>query len=316
MFSPATAALITRVISRTAIVKRCPLSAAISASVSWRQAAESALLNTWKGAGSDALMGAMHTGLVAPPLLGCNSVAAEERIHGSRHIFMHQDVVTINDLNHHVKRWRCLPLQHTLLRSSTSCLIIAQGHALDSADEVGKRWIEHQVVKVVSMCGADQLHASLRNRSCRDRLRLRADLVNHDHFGHVILNRLNHHQVLSLWSAHLHSPRLADCWMWNVTISRDLVRCVNDHHALGELGGEDARRLTQHGGLSHAWSPHDQDRPSRLNVIAQDFNRSEDGSTYTTGETNDAVRAISDRRDAMQRPLNASSIVTTKIADA
>ena len=108
------------------------------------------------------------------------------------------------------------------------------------------------------MGGADQLHTALSDRSCGDRLSLGADLVDHDHFGHVILDRLDHHKVLPLWRAHLHAARLADCWMRNVAVAGDLVRRVHNHNALAELRGENARRLAEHGGLTNTWAAHDQ----------------------------------------------------------
>jgi hypothetical protein len=51
-------------------------------------------------------------------------------------------------------------------------------------------------------------------------------------------------------------------------------------------------------------------------MVAQDLNGAEDGTTNTTGEANDTVRTIADRRDAMQRALNAGAIISTKITDA
>jgi hypothetical protein len=51
-------------------------------------------------------------------------------------------------------------------------------------------------------------------------------------------------------------------------------------------------------------------------VIAQDLNRAEDGTSNATGETNDTVRTIPNRRDTVQRALNASAIISTEISDA
>ena len=126
------------------------------------------------------------------------------------------------------------------------------------------------------MGGADQLHAALGDCSCGDRLGLGADLVDHDHLGHVVLNRLDHHEVLSLWCTHLHTACLTNRRMRNVAVASDLVGGINHHHALAELRGENARSLAEHGGLTNAWAPHDQNRAAGLNVVAQDLNRSED----------------------------------------
>ena len=51
-------------------------------------------------------------------------------------------------------------------------------------------------------------------------------------------------------------------------------------------------------------------------MVAQDLNRAEDGTPNATGETNDTIRTIPNRRDAVQRALNAGAIISTKITDA
>ena len=84
--------------------------AAIATIIMRRQSTKTALLNAGKRAWANTLLGAMHASLVAPTLLWSNGIAAQQRVNGCRNIFMHQDVIAINDLYHHVKRWRRLPL--------------------------------------------------------------------------------------------------------------------------------------------------------------------------------------------------------------
>ena len=165
----------------------------------------------------------MHASLIAPTLFWCNGIATQQRINGCRNIFMHQDVIAVDDLHHHVKRWRRLPLQDALLRASASRLVVAECHALNPADQVGERWVQHQVVQAIAVCRPNELNATLCNGARRDRFGLRADLVNDDHLWHVILHRLDHHQVLALWRAHLHPARLPNRWVWDVTVAGDLV---------------------------------------------------------------------------------------------
>ena len=165
----------------------------------------------------------MHASLIAPTLFRRNGVAAEQRVNGCRNIFMHQDVIAVDDLHHHVKRWRRLPLQDALLRASASRLVVAKCHALNPADQVGERWVQHQVVQTVSVCRANELNATLCNGARCDRFSLGANLVNDDHLWHVVLYRLDHHQVLALWRAHLHPARLPNRWVWDVTVAGDLV---------------------------------------------------------------------------------------------
>jgi hypothetical protein len=51
-------------------------------------------------------------------------------------------------------------------------------------------------------------------------------------------------------------------------------------------------------------------------MVAQDLNGAEDGSPNTAGESNDTIRTIPNRRDAVQRALNASAVISTEITNA
>ena len=144
-------------------------------------------------------------------------------------------MIAIDDLYDHIEGWWRLTLQHALLRSAAAGLVITERHRLNPADQVGQRWVQHQVVEAVAVGGTNELHAALSNGSCSDRLRLGADLIDHDHLRHMVLNRLNHHQVLALGRAHLHATRLANRWMRNVTVAGDLVRGVHYYNPLAEL---------------------------------------------------------------------------------
>jgi len=206
--------------------------APVAAIILWRQTTESALLNARKRTWPDTLLGAMHASLVAPTLFWRYGIAAQECINRCRNIFMHQDVIAVDDLHHHVKRWRRLSLQDTLLRASSSRFVVAECHALNPADQVGERWVQHQVVQAIAVCRANDLNATFSDGSRSDRLGLRADLVYDDHLWHVILHRLDHHEVLSLWRAHLHPARLPNRWVWDVTVAGDLIRRIYHHHAL------------------------------------------------------------------------------------
>ena len=148
---------------------------------------------------------------------------------------MHQDVIAIDDLYDHIEGWWRLTLQHAFLRAASSRLVITERHRLNPADQVGQRWVQHQVVEAIAVGGTNELHSALGNGSCSDRLRLGADLIDHDHLRHMVLNRLNHHQVLALGCAHLHATRLANRWMRNVTVAGDLVRGVHHYNPLAEL---------------------------------------------------------------------------------
>ena len=51
-------------------------------------------------------------------------------------------------------------------------------------------------------------------------------------------------------------------------------------------------------------------------MVAQDLNRPKDGTPHATGETDHAISAIPNCRDAVQRTLNTGAIISTKVANA
>ena len=55
-------------------------------------------------------------------------------------------------------------------------------------------------------------------------LQLGPDLVDDDDFGHVVLDRLDHHRVLLGRGADLHPARVADARVRDVAVAGDLVR--------------------------------------------------------------------------------------------
>jgi hypothetical protein len=56
----------------------------------------------------------------------------------------------------------------------------------------------------------NQLHAALGNRARGVCLQLRADFVDDDDFGHVVLDGFDHHGVLQARFGHLHAAGEAD----------------------------------------------------------------------------------------------------------
>ena len=140
--------------------------------------------------------------------------------------------LAIDDLDDDVERRRRLALEDALLRPPAARLLVAERDALDPADEVGQGRVEHQVVEVVAVRRADELDAALGDGAGGLRLELRADLVDDDDLGHVVLDRLDHHLVLERRRPDLHPAGLADGRMRDVAVAGDLVRRVDDHDPL------------------------------------------------------------------------------------
>ena len=257
----------------------------------------------------------MDAGLVAPAQLGRDRIAAQHRVDRVGDVGVDRHPVAILDLHHDVERGRRLALEDALLRAAAARLLVAERHGLDAADEVGQRRVEHQVVEAVAVRRADELDAALGDRARGRRLELRPDLVDDDDLGHVVLDRLDHHRVLERRRAHLHPPRAADARMRDVAVAGDLVGGVDDHDALVQVVGQDARRLAQHGRLADARPAHDQHRLARLDEVLDDLDRAEDGAADAAGQADDLAVAVADGGDAVERPLDAGAVVVAERAD-
>lgn len=86
-----------------------------------------------------------------------------------------------------------------------------------------------------TMCCGHQLHASLRHSARRQGLLLVADLVYDDDLWHVVLDCLDHDQVLRApggSGGHLDSAGGADARVRDVTVAADLVAARNQAYRL------------------------------------------------------------------------------------
>jgi hypothetical protein len=162
---------------------------------------------------------------------------------------------------------------------------------------------------------ADELDAALGDRARGLCLELRPDLVDDDDLGHVVLDRLDHHLVLQRRRPDLHPARLADGRVRDVAVAGDLVRGVDDDHALAEVVGQDARRLAEHGGLADARPAHDEDRLPALDEVADDLDRPEHRPADAQRQPDDLAIPVPDRRDAVERPLDARAVVVAERPD-
>ena len=242
-------------------------------------------------------------------------MAAQDGVHRLGDVAVHDHAVALDDLDHHVEGRRRLALQDRLLRPAPPRLLVAQGDGLDPADQVGEGRVQHQVVERVAVRGADQLHAALGDGAGRGRLQLGPDLVDDDHLGHVVLDRLDHHRVLLGRDADLHPPRVADARVRDVAVAGDLVAGVDHDHALAEVVGQDAGHLAQHRRLADAGAPQQQDALPALDDVADDVDRAEDGAADAAGQPDHLAGPVPDGADAMQGALDAGAVVAAEGAD-
>src|SRR5450759_142092 len=257
----------------------------------------------------------MDTALVAPAQFGRDGIAAQHGVDGFGHIGVDRDLLPVKDFDNHVERWRRLALQYALLGAAAPRLLIAEGHGLDAADQVRQGRIQHQVVEVVAVGRADELHAALGDRSGGLSFQFRPDLVDDDDLGHVVLDRLDHHLVLKRVDPDLHPPCPTDGRVRNIAVAGDLVGSVHHHDAFAVVVGQDAGGLAQHRRLADAGAAHDQDRLPGLHEVVDDLYRAVDRSTDAKGQADDLPRPIADGADAMERPLDAGPVVLTEDTD-
>ena len=165
------------------------------------------------------------------------------------------------------------------------------------------------------MRSGDELHPALRDRARGVRLELGTYLVDDDYLRHMVLHGLYHHRVLPIRRLHLHPPRLADAGMWNIAVPCDLVRCVDDYDPLCGIVRKHPRHVPKHRRLPNARLPQKQDALARENDILDDPNGAVNCAAHPHSQANDPPSAVSDRGNAVKRPLDPGTVVLTKRTD-
>ena len=238
---------------------------------------------------------------------GLRLVAAQQRIDGVGNVGVDRESIAVVDLDEHVERRRRLAFEHRLARAAAARFFVGERDAADAADQVGERRVHQDVFERSAVRGADELHAAFRDGTRGQSLGFGPDLVDDDDFGHVIFHGLDHDRVLVRGIGDLHAPGMSDTGMRDVAVARDLVGRVDDHDALAVFG-EHARALAQHRRLAHARRPEQTDRLTAAHDVEDDVDRAVDRAPHATGQADDLTRAIANRRDAMQRLLDAGAI--------
>ena len=108
------------------------------------------------------------------------------------------------------------------------------------------------------MCCTDELYTAFGDGAGGERFEFTPDLVDDDHFGVVILHGFDHHLMLKHWLTDLHAACLAHSGMRHIAIAADLIRCINDDHAL--VLSKDTSGFTQKRSLAHTRATKDQHR--------------------------------------------------------
>ena len=220
------------------------------------------------------------------------------------------------NLDQHIKRRRSLALKHGLLSPAPPRLFVRQGDGLYAADQVRQRRIDHQIFERVAMHGCDKLDSALCNRARGKRLLRSAYLVNDDHFGHMILDRFDHHLMLVFRIGHLHSTRAAYTRMRHIPVACYFVRRINDDHALFKIIGKHSRSFAQKRRLPDSGLSHQQQAFARFDYVADYVHSAVDRATDAAGEADDIADAIPHCGYAMKSSLDARAVVACEMTDA
>src|SRR5262249_35001216 len=106
-----------------------------------------------------------------------------------------------------------------------------------------------------------------------------------------------------------------DAGVRHVAVACDLVGRVHDDHTLFKVVGEHARSLTEQRRFPDARTSHQQYAPARFDQIANDVHHSKDRAPHPAGQSHDLAQTIADRRDSVQRALDARAVVAREMAD-
>mmetsp|Transcript_10904 Transcript_10904/g.32684 ORF Transcript_10904/g.32684 Transcript_10904/m.32684 type:complete len:323 (-) Transcript_10904:435-1403(-) len=217
-------------------------------------------------------------------------------------------------LNHQRERGRRLALQHALLGSPRPRLLITEGDTGDASDEVRQRGVFDEVLQELPVSCANQLHATLSDRSACKGLGMSANLVHNDDLRHVILNSLHHDAVLHGGVRDLHAAGPADGRVGHVSVAANLVAGVNNDHALVHLVAQHTCHLPDHCGLAHAGPSQEKDGlPVRLlHEVTDESHMSRHSAAHAACEPHHRALAVAQGGYAVQRTLHARSVVTAE----
>src|SRR5450756_2613041 len=104
--------------------------------------------------------------------------------------------------------------------------------------------------------------------------------------------------------------------MRDIAVAGDLVRGVDDNHALVEIVRHKARDLPQHRRLADARPAEEKHALLGAHKVLDDADRPEAGAANAAGQPDDAALAVADAGDAVELTLGAGAVVARKLADA
>ena len=263
--------------------------------------------------GLDSLDGALA---VDGARLGVRPEPSQYLVHDLGDVGMHGQPVPALYLHKDVEGGRRSALEDRLLCAAATCLVVSQRDRMHTSDQVGERRIRDEVLEGVPMGRGDQLDAALGDGAGGVGIHLRADLVDYDDLGHVVLDGFDHDRMLEGRCRNLHPPGAAYAAMRDVAVSPDLVRGVDHDNALAGVVGKDSRHLAEHRRLTDARLAKQQHALASQDEVFDDADRAIHRASDPQREADYLPPSVANRGDAMEGSLDARAVVVPEMADA
>ena len=241
--------------------------------------------------------------------------APEQLIHGGGNVGVHGPALPAVHFNRHRKRWFGGALQHRFLTAPPPGLLIPEGDRLNAPHQIAEGGVLDQVGQSIAVGCGDENHTTFSDGARGLRLQLRADLIDHDDFGHVVFHRLDHGLVLQLRPGHLHAAGPTNRGVGDVAITGDLIARVDHNNAPLQLIGKHPGDLAQRRCLAHTRAPHQQQGLPSIQEVPHHGNGAEHGSAHPAGQTDHLTLTVANRADPVKRSFNSRPVVATELTE-
>jgi hypothetical protein len=134
--------------------------------------------------------------------------------------------------------------------------------------------------------------------------------------GMLVLDGLDHDCMLSRRSRHLHAARPAYPRMGDIAVTAYLIGGVDHYSPFMSVVRQHSGNLPEHRGLSDARSADEKDALAGDYEVLDYPDCPVHRATDTQGQPHDLLLAVTDRRDAMERALDACPVVSAEGTDA
>jgi hypothetical protein len=123
----------------------------------------------------------------------------------------------------------------------------------------------------------------------------------------MVLNSFDHDLMLKRWRGNLHSAGISNCGVRNISITADLIGCVNDHHSF--LFCQNSGYFTQHGGLANSGASKEKQALTFIYKIFDDVDRAVYCAPNTAGQADDVSAPVADGRYAVQGAFQPGAVI-------